>query len=68
MLLPERRVARGDVAIDGKCIAEIREHDCKPDKLVMPGLVNCHGHTAMTLLRGRGGGPPARRAKSSSRQ
>ena len=61
MLLPERRVARGDLVIDGKCIAEIRERDCEPDKLVMPGLVNCHGHTAMTLLRGRGGGLPLQR-------
>jgi len=24
--------------------------------LVMPGLINCHGHTAMTLLRGVGSG------------
>ena len=55
MLLPERRVARGDLVIDGKCIAAIEEHDCEPDKLVMPGLVNCHGHTAMTLVRGLGG-------------
>ena len=23
-------------------------------KLLMPGLINCHGHTAMTLLRGSG--------------
>ena len=61
MLLPERRVARGDLVIDGKCIAEIRERDCEPDKLVMPGLVNCHGHTAMTLLRGHGGGLPLQR-------
>ena len=61
MLLPERRVARGDLVIDGKCIAEIRERDCEPDKLVMPGLVNCHGHTAMTLVRGLGGGLPLQR-------
>ena len=56
ILISGRRVARGDLVIDGKCIAAIEEHDCKPDKLVMPGLVNCHGHTAMTLLRGLGGG------------
>ena len=61
ILLPGRRVARGDLVIDGKCIAEIREHDCEPDKLVMPGLVNCHGHTAMTLVRGLGGGLPLQR-------
>lgn len=26
------------------------------NKLVMPGLINCHGHAPMTLLRGLGGG------------
>ena len=52
ILLPERRVVRGDLVIDGKCIAAIEEHDCEPDKLVMPGLVNCHGHTAMTTSIG----------------
>ncbi len=25
-----------------------------PGKLLMPGLINCHGHSAMTLLRGVG--------------
>ena len=29
--------------------------------LLMPGLVNCHGHTAMTLLRGAGDGLPLER-------
>jgi 5-methylthioadenosine/S-adenosylhomocysteine deaminase len=29
--------------------------------LVMPGLVNAHGHTAMTLVRGLGGGLPLKR-------
>lgn len=29
--------------------------------LVLPGLVNCHGHTAMTLVRGRGTGLPLQR-------
>ncbi|MBQ2632517.1 MAG: hypothetical protein IJG13_22790, partial [Kiritimatiellae bacterium] len=53
MLLPERRVARGDLVIGAeRNIAAIEERDCEPDKLVMPGLVNCHGHTAMTLVRG----------------
>ena len=61
MLLPGRRVGRGDVVIDGERIAAIEEHDCEPDKLVMPGLVNCHGHTAMTLVRGLGGGLPLQR-------
>lgn len=30
-------------------------------RLILPGLVNCHGHTAMTLLRGTGGGLPLQR-------
>lgn len=29
--------------------------------LLLPGLVNCHGHTAMTLLRGAGDGLPLER-------
>ncbi|MBQ4440453.1 MAG: amidohydrolase [Kiritimatiellae bacterium] len=29
--------------------------------LVLPGLVNCHGHTAMTLVRGLGAGLPLQR-------
>ena len=58
ILLPERRVGRGDVVVDGGRIVEIREHDCEPLRLVMPGFVNCHGHTAMTLVRGLGGGLP----------
>jgi 5-methylthioadenosine/S-adenosylhomocysteine deaminase len=29
--------------------------------LLMPGLVNCHGHTAMALLRGAGDGLPLER-------
>lgn len=29
-----------------------------PGRLLMPGLVNCHGHTAMTLLRGVGSDLP----------
>ena len=60
-VLPGRRVARGDVVVDGTRIAAIEERDCEPDKVVMPGLVNCHGHTAMTLVRGLGGGLPLQR-------
>lgn len=61
MLLAGRRVAKGDLLIaDGK-IAAVAERDCEPDRLVMPGLVNCHGHTAMTLVRGLGGGLPLQR-------
>jgi len=29
-----------------------------PHHLVLPGLINCHGHTSMTLVRGLGGGLP----------
>ena len=29
--------------------------------LILPGLVNCHGHTAMTLVRGVGSGLPLQR-------
>ena len=69
MLLPEHTVGFGDLEIaDGK-IASI---DLKPTvagaarpgpgaRLVLPGLVNCHGHTAMTLVRGLGGGLPLQR-------
>ena len=67
LLLPGRRIERGSLTIADGRIAEIR---CDspggsaaegPRFLVMPGLVNCHGHTAMTLLRGRGGGLPLQR-------
>jgi len=61
ILLPGRRVGRGDVVVEGGRIAAIEERDCEPDRLVMPGLVNCHGHTAMTLVRGLGGGLPLQR-------
>ncbi len=69
LLLPGRRVARGDVLIRAGKIAAVGEGldasgaspiDCA-GKLVMPGLVNCHGHTAMTLVRGLGGGLPLQR-------
>ena len=61
MLLPGRRVGRGDLTVDGGRIASIVERDCNPGRLVLPGLVNCHGHTAMTLVRGLGGGLPLQR-------
>ena len=32
-----------------------------PSRLILPGLVNCHGHTAMTLVRGLGSGLPLQR-------
>ena len=74
MVLPGRTVAKGDVVIgaDGRiaavgpgAAAAVRgEGTCVRDcseTLVMPGFVNCHAHTAMTLLRGRGGGLPLQR-------
>ena len=52
---------RGDVVVEGSRIAAIEERECEPGRVVMPGLVNCHGHTAMTLVRGLGGGLPLQR-------
>ena len=64
MLLPGRRVGEGDIVIDrttGK-IAEIRPASGPVgDLLVLPGLINCHCHAPMTLLRGVGGGLPLQR-------
>jgi len=61
LLLPGHKVGKGDIEIaDGK-IAAVNQRECEPDRLVMPGLVNCHGHTAMTLVRGLGGGLPLQR-------
>ena len=61
IILPSRRVVCGDLVVEGGRIAEVRERDCEPTRLVMPGIVNCHGHTAMTLVRGLGGGLPLQR-------
>ena len=61
IILPSRRVVCGDLVVEGGRIAEIRERDCEPTRLVMAGIVNCHGHTAMPLVRGLGGGLPLQR-------
>jgi len=67
MLLPGHTVGFGDLEVaDGKIAAiDLREPAGKPgvvgERLVLPGLVNCHGHTAMTLVRGLGGGLPLQR-------
>lgn len=61
MILPGRRIADGDIEIEGGVITKIVEKKCTVDKIVMPGLVNCHGHTAMTLVRGLGSGLPLKR-------
>ena len=67
MLLPGRKVGYGTIEIaDGviRDVALVRPPDdggAAPAALVLPGLVNCHGHTAMTLTRGLGGGLPLQR-------
>ena len=65
MLLPNRTVGFGSIEIEGDTIAKI---DLRPapdaanqSRLVLPGLVNCHCHAPMTLLRGVGGGLPLQR-------
>ena len=51
------------LGVDGKCIKYIGtehprdDYDSEKDmygKLLMPGLVNCHAHSAMNLLKGIG--------------
>ena len=68
MILPGHKVGFGDLTIDGETISEISlrdrasgRSDGQPTRLVLPGLINCHGHTAMTLVRGLGGGLPLQR-------
>ena len=62
MLLPGRRVGFGTIETQGDEISSVglREPG-KSDRLVLPGLVNCHCHAPMTLLRGVGGGLPLKR-------
>ncbi len=55
---PERRILKGDVLVDGDRIAAVGEVAAKADEvvdakgcMVMPGLINCHTHIAMTLMR-----------------
>ncbi|MBQ0033614.1 MAG: amidohydrolase [bacterium] len=67
MILPGHKVGYGDIEIEGEVIKEVDLH-CPPplspstsSRLVMPGLFNCHGHTAMTLVRGLGSGLPLQR-------
>ena len=66
LLLPGRKVGYGSLEVEGDRIAKISlkaqpKFPSADDRLVMPGLVNCHGHTAMTLVRGLGGGLPLQR-------
>lgn len=55
------------LGVDGECIDYIgtdrpeQAYDAEKDmrgRLLMPGLVNCHSHIAMTLMRGIGSGLP----------
>ena len=65
MILPGHTVGYGDIEIEGEEIAAVvlRERSSATDcnRLILPGLINCHGHTAMTLLRGLGSGLPLQR-------
>lgn len=62
LILPNHRVGTGSLEIEGEKIAAIREYPVpSPKRVVLPGLINCHGHTAMTLLRGLGSGLPLKR-------
>ncbi len=62
----KRHVMRADLLVEGNQIEKIGKGiterpefviDCS-GKLVLPGLVNTHGHLAMTLLRGYGDDMP----------
>ena len=61
ILAAGRRAIKGDLTVEDGKIAAIDERKCEPERLIMPGLVNCHGHTPMTLLRGLGSGLPLQR-------
>ena len=69
MLLPGRTVGFGTLETEGNRISKIslsaqtiKQSDNQTiSRLILPGLVNCHGHTAMTLVRGLGSGLPLQR-------
>ena len=67
ILLPGRKTGYGSIAIENGRIAAVElatppyPADVKHPRLVMPGLVNCHCHSPMTLVRGLGGGLPLQR-------
>ena len=53
-----RQVLRGDVLVDGDRIVGVGEVKAKADEvldakdcIVMPGLINCHTHVAMAIMR-----------------
>ena len=54
----KREIVKGDVLIEGDRIAAVGHAKARPDEvidasgcLVIPGLINCHTHVAMTLMR-----------------
>lgn len=67
LLRPDHTIGEGDILVRDGLIAEIGK-GIRPSgdavvkrlqgALVMPGIFNAHGHTAMTLLRGLGCGLP----------
>lgn len=61
MVTAEPKITVGDILIEGSKISQIdkdipADEGCKvidaTGKVVMPGLINCHNHAAMSLLRG----------------
>ena len=68
MILPGHEVGYGDIEIERDAVANIvlrnrtiEQSEQSNNRLVLPGLINCHGHTAMTLVRGLGSGLPLQR-------
>ena len=69
MILPGHTVGYGDIEIEGESITNVvlrnptiqQSNNQTIPRLVLPGLINCHGHTAMTLVRGLGSGLPLQR-------
>jgi 5-methylthioadenosine/S-adenosylhomocysteine deaminase len=54
----KREIVRGDVLIEGDKISAVGHVKARPDEvidatgcIVMPGLINCHSHVAMALMR-----------------
>ncbi len=59
LVLPGRRAGVGSMETQGGRILGIEmDSAARADKLVIPGLVNAHAHSAMTLMRGLGSGLP----------